>query len=122
MRRLLAAILTASLALSAPVAAFAGSASLVLDARTGKVLASENGDTLNHPASLTKMMTLYLTFEALNRGKITWDTPITMSKYAASRPPTKLGVKAGGTITVREAVYGMTEMLMRVIGRISCTR
>ncbi len=107
MRRLLAAILTASLALSAPVAAFAGSASLVLDARTGKVLASENGDTLNHPASLTKMMTLYLTFEALNRGKITWDTPITMSKYAASRPPTKLGVKAGGTITVREAVYGM---------------
>ncbi|MGM4908592.1 serine hydrolase [Rhizobium sp. 768_B6_N1_8] len=107
MRRLLAAILTATLAITAPVAAFAGSASLVLDARTGKVLASENGDTLNHPASLTKMMTLYLTFEALNRGKITWDTPITMSKYAASRPPTKLGVKAGGTITVREAVYGM---------------
>ncbi|QWW68609.1 D-alanyl-D-alanine carboxypeptidase family protein [Rhizobium sp. WYJ-E13] len=107
MRRLLAAILTATLAITAPVAAFAGSASLVLDARTGKVLASENGDTLNHPASLTKMMTLYLTFEALNRGKITWDTPVTMSKYAASRPPTKLGVKPGGTITVREAVYGM---------------
>ncbi|MGR9169299.1 D-alanyl-D-alanine carboxypeptidase family protein [Rhizobium sp. KDH_Rht_773_N] len=107
MRRLWAAILTATLALSAPVAAFAGSASLVLDARTGKVLASENGDVLNYPASLTKMMTLYLTFEALNRGKITWDTPITMSKYAASRPPTKLGVRAGGTITVREAVYGM---------------
>jgi len=53
------------------------------------------------------MMTLYLTFEALNRGKLTWDTPVTMSKYAASRPPTKLGVKPGGTITVREAVYGM---------------
>ncbi len=107
MTRLLAAILTATLALSAPVAAVAGSASLVLDARTGKILASENGDTLNHPASLTKMMTLYLTFEALNRGKLTWDTPVTMSKYAASRPPTKLGVKPGGTITVREAVYGM---------------
>lgn len=107
MRRLLAAILTATLAITAPVAAFAGSASLVLDARSGKILASENGDTLNHPASLTKMMTLYLTFEALNRGKITWDTPVTMSKYAASRPPTKLGVKPGGTITVREAVYGM---------------
>jgi serine-type D-Ala-D-Ala carboxypeptidase (penicillin-binding protein 5/6) len=107
MKTFMAAIMTAALAFSAPVAAFAGSASLVLDARTGKVLASENGDTLNHPASLTKMMTLYLTFEALNRGKITWDTPITMSKYAASRPPTKLGVRAGGTITVREAVYGM---------------
>ncbi|MBB3592237.1 D-alanyl-D-alanine carboxypeptidase (penicillin-binding protein 5/6) [Rhizobium sp. BK529] len=107
MNRLLAAILTAMLALSAPVLAFAGSASLVLDARTGKVLASENADTLNHPASLTKMMTLYLTFEALNRGKLTWDTLVTMSKYASSRPPTKLGVKPGGTITVREAVYGM---------------
>ncbi len=107
MKTFMAAIMTAALALSAPVAAFAGSASLVLDARTGRVLASENGDTLNHPASLTKMMTLYLAFEALNRGKITWDTPITMSKYAASRPPTKLGVRAGSTITVREAVYGM---------------
>jgi D-alanyl-D-alanine carboxypeptidase (penicillin-binding protein 5/6) len=107
MKRLLAAFLTVTLAVSAPIAAMAGSASLILDARTGKVLASENGDVLNHPASLTKMMTLYLTFEALNRGKITWDTPIVMSKYAASRPPTKLGVKAGGTITVREAVYGM---------------
>ncbi len=82
-------------------------ASLILDARTGKVLAAENADTLNHPASLTKMMTLYLTFEALKRGKIAWDTPIRISKYAAARPPTKLGVKAGGTITVREAVYGM---------------
>ncbi len=96
-----------TLAVSAPIAAMAGSASLILDARTGKVLASENADVLNHPASLTKMMTLYLTFEALNRGKINWDTPIVMSKYAASRPPTKLGVRAGGTITVREAVYGM---------------
>lgn len=107
MKTVLAAILTATLALSAPVAALAGSASLVLDARTGKVIASENGDTLNHPASLTKMMTLYLTFEALNRGKLTWDTPVRMSKYAAARPPTKLGVKPGSTITVREAVYGM---------------
>ncbi|WP_455874861.1 serine hydrolase [Rhizobium yanglingense] len=107
MKRLLAAFLAVMLAVSAPIAAMAGSASLILDARTGKVLASENGDVLNHPASLTKMMTLYLTFEALNRGKITWDTPIVMSKYASSRPPTKLGVKAGGMITVREAVYGM---------------
>jgi D-alanyl-D-alanine carboxypeptidase (penicillin-binding protein 5/6) len=107
MKRLLAAFLSVTFAISAPIAAMAGSASLILDARTGRVLASENADVLNHPASLTKMMTLYLTFEALNRGKIGWDTPIVMSKYAASRPPTKLGVRAGGTITVREAVYGM---------------
>ncbi|EJZ20499.1 D-alanyl-D-alanine carboxypeptidase [Rhizobium sp. Pop5] len=107
MKKLLAAVLTVTLAVSAPLAALAGSASLVLDARTGKVLAAENADTLNHPASLTKMMTLYLTFEALKRGNISWDTQVAMSKYAAARPPTKLGVKAGGTITVREAVYGM---------------
>lgn len=107
MKRLLAAFLSVAFAVSAPIAAMAGSASLILDARTGSVLASENADVLNYPASLTKMMTLYLTFEALKRGKIGWETPIVMSKYAASRPPTKLGVRAGGTITVREAVYGM---------------
>ena len=107
MNRLLAALLSVTLAVTAPVAAMAGSASFILDARTGKVLASENADTLNHPASLTKMMTLYLAFEAINRGKLSWDSQIVMSKYAASRPPTKLGVKPGSTITVREAVYGM---------------
>lgn len=107
MKRLLAALLSVTLAVSAPVAAMAGSASFILDARTGKVLASENADTLNHPASLTKMMTLYLAFEAINRGKLSWDSQIVMSKYAASRPPTKLGVRPGSTITVREAVYGM---------------
>ncbi|WP_331373601.1 D-alanyl-D-alanine carboxypeptidase family protein [Sinorhizobium chiapasense] len=87
--------------------AVAGSASLVLDARTGRILAAENADTLNHPASLTKMMTLYLTFEALHRGKIGWSTPLVMSSTAARKPPTKLGVRPGDTITVQEAVYGM---------------
>ncbi|MBP1883041.1 D-alanyl-D-alanine carboxypeptidase family protein [Sinorhizobium mexicanum] len=87
--------------------AVAGSASLVLDARTGRILAAENADALNHPASLTKMMTLYLTFEALHQGKIGWSTPLVMSPTAARKPPTKLGVRAGDTITVQEAVYGM---------------
>ena len=50
--------------------AIAGSASLVLDARTGKVLSAENPDALNHPASLTKMMTVYLAFDALKRGEL----------------------------------------------------
>lgn len=88
-------------------AALAGSANFVFDARTGRVLASENADVLNHPASLTKMMTVYMTFEAIKRGKLTWDTKIPFSKYASSRPPTKLGVKPGASITVRDAVYGM---------------
>ncbi len=107
MRKLLAAIITATLVVAAPLSAMAGSASLILDARTGKVLSSENADVLNHPASLTKMMTIYMAFEAINRGKMNWDTPIVMSKYAASRPPTKLGAKAGTSITVREAILGM---------------
>ncbi len=103
-RRLLVAMCALTLS-TAP--AFAGNASLVLDARTGKVLSSENADTLNHPASLTKMMTLYLTFEALRRGEISWDSQIKVSRAAAAKPPMKLGLKAGSTITVREAVYGM---------------
>jgi len=93
--------------LSSPHALMAGQANLVLDAGTGEVLASENADRLNHPASLTKMMTLYMTFEAIKRGKLSWDQPVRFSKYAASRPPTKLHVKAGDSVTVREAVMGM---------------
>jgi D-alanyl-D-alanine carboxypeptidase (penicillin-binding protein 5/6) len=107
MNKLLAAIMTATLVVVAPLSAMAGSASLILDARTGKVLSAENADVLNHPASLTKMMTIYMAFEAINRGRMTWDTPIVMSKYAASRPPTKLGARAGTSITVREAILGM---------------
>lgn len=85
----------------------AGSAQLLLDARTGEVLASENPDELNHPASLTKMMSVYMALDAIRAGKISWDSPVPISKHAASRPPTKLFVKAGDTITVREAVLAM---------------
>jgi D-alanyl-D-alanine carboxypeptidase (penicillin-binding protein 5/6) len=85
----------------------AGYAHYIYDAQSGKVLASENAEVLNHPASLTKMMTLYLTFEALRTGKLHWDDEIVMTPNAASKIPFKLGVAAGKTITVREAVYGM---------------
>jgi D-alanyl-D-alanine carboxypeptidase (penicillin-binding protein 5/6) len=87
--------------------AHAGYADLILDANTGKVLSSKNADILNHPASLTKMMTLYMTFEALHDGRLTWDKRITMTKNGAATIPTKLGVPAGKTFTVREAVLGM---------------
>jgi D-alanyl-D-alanine carboxypeptidase (penicillin-binding protein 5/6) len=85
----------------------AGYAHFIYDATTGKVLTAENADVVNHPASLTKMMTLYLTFEALRKGKISWDDQIVMTPNAASVIPFKLGIKAGKTLTVREAVYGM---------------
>ncbi|QSZ57510.1 peptidase M15 [Rhizobium sp. ZX09] len=85
----------------------AGYAHFIMDANTGKVLAARNADVLNHPASLTKMMTLYLTFEALHAGKLRWDQKITMSKNGASVIPSKLYVRQGQTFTVREAIYGM---------------
>ncbi|MCL6706192.1 D-alanyl-D-alanine carboxypeptidase [Pseudomonas sp. R2.Fl] len=90
-----------------PQIASAGSAQLLLDARTGRVLAAENPDTLNHPASLTKMMTLYMTFDAIRRGQLSWESKVKFSKHASARPPTKLRVKPGDSITVREAVLGL---------------
>ncbi len=85
----------------------AGYAHFIMDANTGKVLAARNADVLNHPASLTKMMTLYMTFEALHAGRLRWDQKITMSRNGASTIPSKLYVRQGQTFTVREAVYGM---------------
>jgi D-alanyl-D-alanine carboxypeptidase len=85
------------------VASAAEYAGIVVDAKTGKVLYSENADSLRYPASLTKMMTLYLTFEALEAGKIRKDTPVTFSKNASAEPPSKLGVRSGNAITVEQA-------------------
>lgn len=76
-------------------------AAMVMDARTGEVLHSRNADTRLHPASLTKMMTLYVVFQAIERGEITLDTKVRISKHAASEPPSKLGLKAGSKIKLR---------------------
>ena len=79
-------------------------AALVMDARTGEVLYARNADTRLHPASLTKMMTLYMVFEALENGHISKKSRITISKNAAAEPPSKLGLKPGSTITVNDAI------------------
>ena len=76
-------------------------AAMVMDARTGEVLHSRNADTKLHPASLTKMMTLYIAFQAIQRGEITLDTRVTVTRLAASEPPSKLGLKAGQKIKLR---------------------
>ena len=76
-------------------------AAIVQDARTGEVLFSENANTRLHPASLTKMMTLYITFEEIERGRLTLDTMVTVSKNAAAQPPSRLGLKAGQKVAVR---------------------
>jgi len=82
-------------------------AAIVVDAKTGEVLYSKNGDSPRYPASLTKMMTLYLTFEALASGKLRLDDRVVFSPRAAAQAPTKLGVAAGDSITVAEAIQGM---------------
>ncbi len=85
-------------AMAAPYAAY------VVDARTGEVLHSRNADTRLHPASLTKMMTLYIAFQAVEAGEISMDTMVRISKHAASEPPSKLGLKAGQKIKLRYLV------------------
>lgn len=85
-----------------PIAGIAAPyAAMVMDARSGEVLHSRNADTRLHPASLTKMMTLYIAFEAVKRGEISLDTKVRISKKAAAEPPSKLGLKAGQRIALR---------------------
>ena len=76
-------------------------AAMVMDARTGEVLHSRNADTQLHPASLTKMMTLYIAFQAIERGEISLDDTITITPLAANEPPSKLGLVTGQRIQFR---------------------
>ena len=85
----------------------ATSAAIVVDAKNGKVLYSSNPDARCFPASLTKMMTLYLLFEALSTGKTTLTSKIKISAHAAAQPPSKLGLKPGSTITVKDAILAL---------------
>jgi D-alanyl-D-alanine carboxypeptidase len=82
-------------------------AAFIVDAATGQVLLNENGDAPRHPASLTKVMTLYLTFEALDHGRLTVDQALPVSGWASVQSPTKLGLKEGSTITVHDAILGL---------------
>jgi D-alanyl-D-alanine carboxypeptidase len=84
--------------------------SIVVDARTGQVLEAESPDAERHPASLTKMMTLYMAFEALRDRRIALEDTITMSAHAASMEPTKLGIPAGSVLTVQEAILGLVTL------------
>ncbi|TCM57405.1 D-alanyl-D-alanine carboxypeptidase [Rhizobium sp. PP-F2F-G48] len=104
--RMIVASVVAVCVFAAPAMA-AKYAGIVVDAKTGKVLYSEDADSLRYPASLTKMMTLYLTFEALEAGKVRKDTPVPFSKNASAEPPSKLGVRAGQTITVEQAIQAL---------------
>lgn len=82
-------------------------ASIVVDAQTGAILSQANPDKILHPASLTKMMTLMLTFEALEKGTLRPTDRIVVSRRAASMSPTKLGLAPGQTIRVQDAIYAV---------------
>src|SRR5580692_9743091 len=80
---------------------------IVLDAETGQVLRELNPDAVTYPASLTKMMTLYLTFEALNQGKLRLDQYFQVSAAAAAHAPSKLGLDPGESVSIRDLILGV---------------
>lgn len=82
-------------------------AAMVVDAKTGRTLHAVNEDAARIPASLTKVMTLYMLFEQMERGRFSMDSELRVSSYAASQPPTKLGLRAGSTISVEDAIKSM---------------
>src|SRR6516165_10168418 len=81
--------------------------SIVVDANSGATLSASNPDATRHPASLTKIMTLYLLFERLDSGKMKLDTEMPVSAHAAEQAPTKLGLRPGQTIRVEDAIKGL---------------
>jgi D-alanyl-D-alanine carboxypeptidase len=99
---------------AAPVVSYApstaverGFSALVIDAQTGAELYAVDADAARYPASLSKMMTLYLLFEAVADGRYSLSSPLTVSANAASQPPAKIGLAAGSTITVEQAARAL---------------
>lgn len=85
----------------------ANTSSIVVDAQTGNVLYADKAEELRYPASLTKLMTLYITFNALETGKLKFSDKLKVSRTAASRSPSKLGMPAGSYIDVKTAVQAL---------------
>ncbi|MEO1695101.1 MAG: serine hydrolase [Pseudomonadota bacterium] len=104
---LVAATLALLIASASGAQAAAKSASLVIDANTGKVLHEKNADARRYPASLTKMMTLYMVFDAIKRGKLTYKTKIRATKAATLKPPSKIGLRVGDRLTIRQVVAAL---------------
>src|SRR6201991_4958732 len=82
-------------------------ASIIVDGNSGSVLQATSPDGIRQPASLTKIMTLYLLFERLESGKMKLDTEMPVSQHAADQDPTKLNLRAGQTIRVEDAIKGL---------------
>ncbi len=106
-RAVLPVVLAALLSLIAEPADARRSAAIVIDADSGKVLHETNADRSVYPASLAKMMTLYLTFEALEAGRISLNTPLKVSRRATRQSPSKLALRTGQRIRVEDAILGL---------------
>ena len=96
--------LSLMLGLTTSASANAKYAAIVIDGNTGKVLHSYKPDAARFPASLTKIMTLYILFDYLKKGRLTTNTKFYVTPYAASRPPSKLGLKAGSHIKIKDVI------------------
>ncbi len=101
-------VLLAALLVAARPAHAVTHASILVDAKTGQVIEADNADALAHPASLTKLMTLYLTFERLQEGKLTLGSELYVSRHAAWQQPAKLWLRAGSVVSVRDCILGIT--------------
>lgn len=96
-----------TIALAGASSASARYASIVVEAKTGRILHSVNAETKNYPASLTKIMTIFMTFEALKSGKLKLKQKLPVSRVAQGRSPSKLGLRRGETITVENAIKAL---------------
>src|SRR5262249_37174991 len=83
---------------------------IAVDARTGKVLFARDPDGLRHPASITKVMTLYILFQELKKGSVSLDTRFKVSEHASTRAPSKLGLKPGQTLSVDDAIRAIVTL------------
>ena len=95
-------------AMAPPPGSPAKYSALVIDAASGDTLYQANATATRYPASLTKMMTLYLLFEALDQGRVSKTTEIPVSAFAARQPPSKIGLKTGQSIDVESAILALT--------------
>jgi len=93
-------------------------AAIVIDAKSGKVLYESSADAARYPASVTKVMTLYVLFQELAAGNITLGTKFKVSKYAAAATPTKLGLRAGSTITVENCIKALVTISANDMARV----
>lgn len=117
----IALVLGLSLHLAAPAHAIENLrkyAGIVVDAKSGQVLYEEAGDQKRYPASVAKVMTLYVLFQELQAGNLSLSTKMTVSKHAASAVPTKLGLRAGSTISVEDAIKSLVTLSANDMARV----